>query len=294
MTRSLTYSQAIREAIDQELARDASVVLLGDSSGVEEGLMTGVAVGMAAAGLRPIKVHTRTDLLIPAVNQIVTAAARVRSMFDRPIGLPLVVHGIVGPGQFRPLFSSLTRMTGLRIVAPTTPHDAKGALIAAIRGSDPVLLLEHRLLSDRTGMVPEEPYTIPLGNARVLAEGAEITLVGISHQTVPCLQARDLLADAGISCEVIDALSLNPLDAETVAASVEKTGRLLVVDDGSTDCGSGAELLARMRERFDGRQAVALERLGNRSSDASQIASRAYAIVTHDPSTWTPAVKAAS
>jgi len=332
--RTLTYAEAIREATEQEMARERSVLLFGilgedsDPSPVpapglagkpdpdrvfdipftDDGMLTGLSVGMALAGVRPLHVYRRTDHLIRAMDQLAVAAAKVRTVFAGRTSFPFVVRAVIdrsrdeGTGFSRALPASFAHIPGIKIVAPTTPYDAKGALIAALRSGEPVLFLEHRELYAQTGVVPKAVYTIPLGNARVLAEGAEVTLVGISPMTVACLRARDLLAEAGISCEVVDALSLHPLDAETIAASVEKTGRLLVVDDGRTDCGAGAELLARMRERFEGREAVALRRIGFRgassgalrgqvheASDAAHIASRAYAIVTHDPSVWSPA-----
>jgi pyruvate dehydrogenase E1 component beta subunit len=329
--RILTYADAIREAIRQELAQDPSVLLFGIGTvasdlGIEPGgservfeaplgeeeTLSAVAVGMALAGRRPIQVHPHPKHLAGWVDHVVRAASKVRSIRGRSTALPLVIRAIVGHSSEEALalpetvLAPLMRTPGLKVVAPTTPRDAKGALIAAIRGADPVLFLDHRALQAHVGPVPEESEPLSLNRARLMAEGTEITLVGISSTTVECLRARRLLSEAGISCEVIDLLSLNPLDAALVAESVEKTGRLLVIDDGSTRCGAGQEILSRMTERFEGRQAVALHRIGFPSSvcpvprkraeynvwKATGIASRAYAIVTQDPSIWAPVPKA--
>ena len=135
-------------------------------------------------------------------------------------------------------------------MAPTTPHDAKGCLIAAIRDDNPVIMIEHRMLHNVRGVVPEESYEIPYGKARVLSPGKDVTIVGISHMALECVRAKHLLEAAGIDAEVIDPVSLSPLDIETIAASVERTGRLLVVDTGWLSCGASSEILAEVFERI--------------------------------------------
>jgi pyruvate/2-oxoglutarate/acetoin dehydrogenase E1 component len=333
MTRTLTCADAIREAVDQEMAADPSVYVLGlgvddpkaifgttkglvqkygpervfDTPLAEDG-MTGVAIGMAMAGLRPIHVHIRMDFVLLAMNQIVNIAAKARYMYGGQISLPLVIRSVIGrswgqgPQHSQALHALFMHIPGLKVVAPATPHDSKGALIQAIRDPDPVLFIEHRIVHAQKGTVPEESYTVPLGKARVLAEGSDITLVGISHMTVECMRARALLEEAGISAEVIDCMSLSPLDTETIGASVEKTGRLLVADTAWTTCGASAEIIARMVEHFRTSRAIELHRIGFEPvvcpttknlenefyPDAAKVASRAFSIIHGNRRSWVP------
>jgi pyruvate/2-oxoglutarate/acetoin dehydrogenase E1 component len=150
----------------------------------------------------------------------------------------------------------------LRVVAPTTPHDAKGCLIHAIRDDNPVIMIEHRMLHSVRGVVPEESYEIPYGKARILSPGKDVTIVGISHMALECVRAKHLLEAAGIDAEVIDPVSLSPLDIDTIAASVERTGRLLVVDTGWLSCGAASEILSGVFETIGGRRAFAGKRMG--------------------------------
>lgn len=292
MDRLLPYRDAIREALEQEMARDDSVIVLGmgvtdfesiygttrgladrfgadrcfDTPVAEEG-MTGVAIGAAMAGLRPIHVHIRMDFLLLAMNQLINVAAKARYMYGGSVTVPIVVRAIVGRswGQgaqhSQALQSLFMHVPGLRVVAPTTPYDAKGMLIRSIRDDDPVIFIEHRMLHGHRGHVPEAPYEVAFGRARVLAPGRDVTVVAISYMAIEALRARALLAGAGIDAEVIDPVSLHPLDTETILASVAATGRLLVVDNGWTSCGASAEIVARVVERLPGRN-VRVERLG--------------------------------
>jgi pyruvate dehydrogenase E1 component beta subunit len=169
-------------------------------------------------------------------------ASKMSYMFAGAHKVPMVVRAIIGRSwgqgaQHSQAFHSyFMHVPGLRVVAPTTPHDAKGCLIQAIRDDNPVIMIEHRMLHNVKGVVPEESYEIPYGKARVLSAGKDITIVGISHMALECVRAKHLLEDAGIDAEVIDPVSLSPLDISTIAASVERTGRLLVVDTGSRTC----------------------------------------------------------
>jgi pyruvate/2-oxoglutarate/acetoin dehydrogenase E1 component len=292
-TRTLSYVEAIREATDQEMARDPSVVLFGldvdDPKAIQgttrglvekygservfgtplsEDAMTGAAIGMAFAGLRPIHVHIRMDFLMLAMNQLVNVAAKSRSMYGGRIGVPLVVRSMIGKswGQgaqhSQGLHSFFMHVPGLKVVAPATPYDAKGCLTAAVRADDPVLYVEHRLLHFQKGAVPEADYTVEPGSARVTAKGEDITIVGISWMQVECLRAQRYLADIGISAEIIDPIWLGPLDIDTIASSVEKTGRLLVVDTAWLCCGAAAEITAQVAERLQGVRDLRLRRLG--------------------------------
>ncbi len=281
MARMLTYAEAVLEATENEMARDASVMVLGigvdDFKGIygtttglvekfgndrvvdtpiSEDAMTGVAIGAALAGLRPIHVHIRMDFLLLAMNQLVNIAAKSRYMYGGEVCVPIVVRAIIGRswGQgaqhSQGLHSFFMHVPGMKVVAPSTPYDAKGCLIQSIRDDNPVVFVEHRLIHYQRGHVPESDYTVPFGQARVLAEGRDITLVGISHMAAECLGAKRYLHDIGLRAEVIDPVSLSPLDIGTIAASVEKTGRLLVVDTAWTSCGASAEIMAQVTEHL--------------------------------------------
>jgi pyruvate dehydrogenase E1 component beta subunit len=189
---------------------------------------------------------------------------------------------------------------GLKVVAPTTPYDAKGTLIQSIRDNNPVMFIEHRLLHYTAGLVPEESYTVPLGKARVLAEGSDVTLVGISWMANESLRARAYLSQRGISAEVVDPVTLSPLDMDTIRRSADKTGNVLVVDSAWTNCGASAEILARLSE--GGQTNVKTWRMGFAPTtcpttrcledlyypNSRTIATSVNAALGGDP-TWTPA-----
>jgi pyruvate/2-oxoglutarate/acetoin dehydrogenase E1 component len=291
--RTLSYVEAVREATDLEMADDEAVVLFGldvdDPKAIQgttrgllekfgparvfgtplsEDAMTGTAVGMALAGLRPIHVHIRMDFLMLAMNQLVNVAAKSRYMYGGQVAVPLVVRAMIGKswGQgaqhSQGLYSFFMHVPGLKVVAPSTPHDAKGCLIAAVRDDNPVLYIEHRLLHFHKGPVPEGGYTVGPGRARVTGAGEDVTLVGISAMQAECLAARHYLEGVGIRAEVIDPIWLSPLDVATIAASAEKTGRLVVVDNGWVTCGASAEIVAQVAERLMGVRDLSVRRLG--------------------------------
>ncbi len=334
MTRLLTYADAVREATEQEMARDSSVIVLGlgvddpkpiyeTTRGLaarfgsdrvfntplsEEG-MTGVAIGAALAGLRPVHVHIRMDFVLLAMNQLINIAAKARYMYGGAVSVPIVVRSIIGKswGQgaqhSQGLYSFFMHVPGLRVVAPSTPYDAKGALIQSIRDDNPVMFVEHRLLHSLEGVVPETPYAVPLGKARVLAPGDDVTIVGISYMAVEALRARAHLAKAGVSAEVIDPVWLSPLDLDALEASVRRTRRLIVVDCGWVTCGAGAEIVAALVERVQGDVSLRVRRLGFEPvvcpttkpledlfyPNARSIASEAYALVHGvKPDAWVP------
>ncbi|HEY7309783.1 MAG TPA: transketolase C-terminal domain-containing protein [Gemmataceae bacterium] len=291
--RTLSYVDAIREATDQEMERDSSVLVFGldvdDPKAIQgttrgllekygsdrvfgtplsEDAMTGAAIGMALAGLRPIHVHIRMDFLMLAMNQLVNVAAKSRYMYGGAVSVPLVVRSMIGKswGQgaqhSQGLYSFFMHVPGLKVAAPATPYDAKGCLIAAIRDDNPVLYVEHRILHFQNGPVPAGAYTVAPGKARITAAGQDVTLVGISQMQSECLRARLYLEDVGIQAEVIDPIWLSPLDVDTIAKSVEKTGRLLVVENGWICCGAAAEIVAQVAERLQGRRDFRLRRMG--------------------------------
>lgn len=331
--RVLTYVEAIREAQAQEIERDPRVFVFGlgvdDHKGtmgstvglferyggkrvfdtpLSEDAMTGVAIGAAIAGLRPIHVHIRMDFMLLAMNQLVNMAAKGRYMHGGNYSVPIVVRSIIGRswGQgaqhSQALQALFMHIPGLKVVAPSTPFDAKGCLVAAVRDDNPVMFIEHRMLYSMRSEVPEKLYSVPLGKARVLAKGKDITLVGVSYMAVECLRAKEYLEKKGISVEVIDPVTLSPLDSETISNSALKTGNLLVVDAGWTTCGVGAEILALIAERLGQEKRVNLKRLGFENvpcpttknlenlyyPNAQRIASLAYKMVTGNRRDWIP------
>jgi pyruvate/2-oxoglutarate/acetoin dehydrogenase E1 component len=293
MSRIISYVDAVREATHQEMERDPSVFIFGldvddpkaiqgttrgllDAFGPErvfgtplsEDAMTGAAIGAALAGFRPIHVHIRMDFLMLAMNQLVNVAAKSHYMYGGQVNVPIVVRSIIGKswGQgaqhSQGLYSFFMHVPGLKVVAPTTPYDAKGCLVQAIRDNNPVMYVEHRLLHFQKGAVPETLYTVPTGKARITAEGEDITLVGISHMQLECLRAQRYLEAEGIRAEVIDPIWLSPLDIDTIAESVRKTGRLCVVDNGWTTCGASAEIIAAVTEGLQNERSIVVRRLG--------------------------------
>lgn len=291
--RRLSYVEAVREATDLVMAEEPSVLVFGldvdDPKAIQgttrgllekygpsrvfgtplsEDAMTGAAIGMALAGLRPIHVHIRMDFLMLAMNQLVNVAAKSRYMYGGKVELPLVVRAMIGKswGQgaqhSQGLYSFFMHVPGLKVVAPSTPHDAKGCLIAAVRDDNPVIYVEHRLLHAQKGFVPEGAYEVGPGKARVTAAGDDITLVGISSMQTECLAASQYLEKIGIAAEVIDPVWLSPLDLDTITTSVEKTGRLIVVDNGWTCCGASAEIVSGVAERLMGVRDLRVRRMG--------------------------------
>jgi len=293
MDRTLLYTEAVREATDQAMEHDPSVIvfgmgvddpkaILGTTQGLaekygpervfdtplSEDAMTGVAIGAALAGLRPIHVHIRMDFLMLAMNQLINVAAKNHYMYGGQQHVPLVVRAMIGKswGQgaqhSQALHSFFMHVPGLKVVAPTTPYDAKGGLIQSIQDDNPVLFIEHRLLHFLKSTVPEDFYRIPTGKARIVTAGKDITLVGISYMQLECFRAQRYLEEVGISAEVIDPIWLSPLDIDTIANSVSKTGRLCVVDNAWLTCGASAEIVAQVTERLQGICRVQVRRLG--------------------------------
>src|SRR5262249_15553550 len=215
----------------------------------------------------PIHVHIRMDFLMLCMNQLVNIAAKSRYMYDGQVQVPLVVRCMIGKswGQgaqhSQGLHAMFMHVPGLKVVAPSNAYDAKGCLIAAIRDNNPVIFVEHRLLYSTDAFVPEQSYEVEFGKARIVVPGDAVTIVGISNMLVECMRARELLADVGISAEVIDPISLVPLDIETIVQSVRRSGRLLVVDNAWTNCGASAEIVARVAERMSDKP-VRFHRMG--------------------------------
>ena len=331
--RLLSYVDALREAVAQEMRLDPRVFLFGldvddhkaiqgstrgllEEFGAErvfgtplsEDAMTGLAIGAAMAGMRPIHVHIRMDFLLLCMNQLINIAAKSSYMYGGQVRVPMVVRSMIGKswGQgaqhSQGLHAMFMHVPGLKVVAPSNAYDAKGCLIAAIRDDNPVVFVEHRLLYFTDAFVPPEPYQVPFGKARLCTQGDDITIVGISNMLMECLRAHELLADAGIRAEVIDPISLTPLDVGTIAKSTHRTGRLLVVDNAWTSCGASAEIVARVVEAGQNGAALQVRRMGYAPTtcpttpvledafypDPAKIAKVAHAMVRPGGPAWTP------
>jgi len=337
--RLISYCAALREAVEQEMDADESVFVFGldvdDHKAIQgstEGLlerfgsdrifatplsedaMTGVAIGAAMAGRRPIHVHIRMDFLMLCMNQLVNIAAKSHYMYGGSVKVPLVVRSMIGKswGQgaqhSQALYSMFMHVPGLKVVAPSNAYDAKGAMIAAIRDNNPVMFVEHRLLYPIESYVPEEPYTIEFGKARTVRQGSDITLVGVSNMVVECMRAAELLSEVGISAEVIDPISLVPLDSKTIAASAIRTGQLLVVDNAWTACGASAEIMARVTEICKADVTIPMQRMGFAPTSCpttphleaafypnpGSICTTAHSMVRPNAEVWVPAAERTS
>ncbi|HEB79059.1 MAG TPA: alpha-ketoacid dehydrogenase subunit beta [Rhodospirillales bacterium] len=278
--RILTYVEAVREAFDICLERDANVYLMGegvaDLKGVfgttlgllekygpdrvvetptAENGMTGVAIGSALMGQRPVMMHQRVDFSLLAFDQIVNNAANWHYMYGGKGGnVPIVIRVVIGQGWgqgaqhaqcLEPLFAHIP---GLKVVMPATAGDAKGLMIAAIEDPNPVIYIDHRWLHHTTGHVPEGHYASPIKSGRVARGGKDVTVVATSHMVIQALRAAEVLAEAGCELEVIDLMAPRPLDMGSINKSVAKTGRLVTVDTGWRSFGVGAEIVSRVAE----------------------------------------------
>ncbi len=283
MNRELKYFQAVNEAIDLCMAKDAAVYMIGlgvpDPKGVfgttlglqpkygsarvmdmplSENGMTGIAIGSALVGMRPIMTHQRIDFAVLAMEQIVNQAAKWHYMFGGQMSVPMVIRMIIGRGwgqgsqHSQSLQAWFTHVPGLKVIMPTTPYDVKGLLIASIEDNNPVIFIEHRWLYNIAGHVPEGVYRVPLGQATVVREGNDVTIAAISYMTVEALRAAEMLAEDGIKVEVIDIRTLRPLDDSLILESVRKTGRLIVADTSWKTAGFGGEIVARVTEEAFG------------------------------------------
>ena len=286
--RILTFHEAIRDALDLCLRHDPEVYLMGlgvpdkkglfgstvglvDAYGVErvrdmpasENAMTGVALGSALAGMRPVLSHQRVDFALLAMEQMVNQVAKWHYAFGAKQPVPLVIRMIVGRGwgqgaqHSQSLVSCFAHVPGLQVIAPATPHDAKGMMIAAVESDDPVVIFEHRWLFNTQGVVPEGIYRVPIGEARVAREGTDVTIAASSYMVLEALRAAERLAQDSIRAEVLDLRTLAPLDTGALVRSVRKTGHLVAADIGWTSYGASAEVVAAVAERaFDALQSA--------------------------------------
>jgi pyruvate/2-oxoglutarate/acetoin dehydrogenase E1 component len=281
--REISYRDAINEALREEMERDPTVCIFGEDVGryggpfqVTRGLyerfgewrvrdtpiseegFTGMAVGAAMTGLRPVVEIMYNDFVTLAMDQIINQAAKARYMFGGKARVPMVIRtqGGAGRGNAAQHSQSLemwfVHIPGLIVIQPSTPYDAKGLLKSAIRNDNPVIFIEHKLLYVTTGPVPEEEYLVPIGVADIKRAGDDVTIVATSRMVHFALQAAGELEKEGIQAEVIDPRTLKPLDIDTILRSVKKTGRLVVVNEGHLTGGFTAEVAARVqREAFD-------------------------------------------
>jgi acetoin:2,6-dichlorophenolindophenol oxidoreductase subunit beta len=302
--RELTFSQAINEAMRQEMRQDPSIVVMGEDVagaagrahlglsdawggplratrgligefGAERVLDTpiaemgfvGAAVGAAMTGLRPIVEVMFVDLIGCCYDQIINQAAKMHYMMGGQLDLPLVIrtaYGIRGGGKqtygggaaaqhSQTLYSVLAHIPGLKVVVPTTAYNAKGLTIAAIRDNGPVVVMEHKFLGTvAKGLVPLEPYVVPIGQAEIVRRGHDVTLCGIGRMTHVCLEAAERLSAEGTNAEVVDVLTLAPLDEETILESVARTRRVVIVDEDTPTASMARDIAARIADKaFD-------------------------------------------
>lgn len=278
--RRITFREALREALSEEMRRDENVIMLGEDIGeygggfrVTEGMIdefgsgriletpisetafTGMATGAAITGMRPVVEYMFSDFMGVCFDQIMNEAAKVHYIYNGNYSVPMVIRSASGAGtgaaaqHSQSLENMYCHVPGLKVVMPSTPYDAKGLMKTAIRDNDPVIFLEDKLLYDTEGDVPEAEYTIPLGMADLKKKGRDITLITYGRMTGMCLEAAEMLkAKEGIEAAVLDLRSLLPLDRDAIIASVAETGRALIVHEAVKFAGFGAEILSTIME----------------------------------------------
>jgi pyruvate/2-oxoglutarate/acetoin dehydrogenase E1 component len=309
--REISYAKALNEALSQALAEDERVLLIGQGvispwyvgstteglikkfgpkrvidTPVSESGITGTAIGAALAGMRPVLVHPRMDFMHYAMDQIANHAANWYYMFGGQMSVPITFWGIINRGgeqaaqHSQALQAMFMHIPGLKVVMPSTPYDVKGLLIASIRDDNPVVFIDDRWLYKLTGEVPVELYATPIGKGVVRREGKDVTLISNSYLVHEAGKAAKTLEKEGIDAEVIDVLSLKPLDIDLLVASVTKTGRAVIVDGGWRNCGVGAEIYASVVEKTFGHLKAPVRRLSlpDVPAPASGVLEKAYYI----------------
>ena len=281
--RELTYREAIREALTEEMERDSLVFMLGEeiaeyggaykvtqglvdkfgrdrirNTPLAEAAIAGAALGSALTGMRPVAEFMYIDFSLIASDQIINQIAKLRYMTAGMVKVPLVIRtqcggGVsAGPHHSQSLEAIFTHIPGLIVVMPSNPYDAKGLLKSSIREDNPVIFIEHKGLYSQTGMVPEEEYLVPLGQAEVKRQGNDITVVATSRTVNHALKAAETLEKDGIDLEIVDPRTLKPLDEDLILSSVKKTSRLMIVHEACKTGGFGAEIAAMIAENgFD-------------------------------------------
>jgi acetoin:2,6-dichlorophenolindophenol oxidoreductase subunit beta len=284
MARVISYREAINEALAQEMERDPDVIVMGEDNaggagspgdedawggvlGVTKGLyhrfpgrvldtpisesaFIGAAIGAATRGMRPVAELMFIDFMGVCFDQIFNQAAKFRYMFGGKAVTPVTIRTMYGAGlraaaqHSQALYPVFTHVPGLKVVVPSSPYEAKGLLIQSIRDDDPVIFCEHKALYDTSGDVPEESYAIPFGEANVVREGGDVTVVAIGRMVSVALEAATELAGSGVQCEIIDPRTVSPMDFETIVESVENTGRLVVVEEATPRCNLATDISA--------------------------------------------------
>lgn len=271
--KNITFVEAVLQATDQMLEKDKNVILFGlgvtDPKGIfgttkdlhkkygtqrvfdmpiSENAMTGVCIGAAITGLRPIMTHQRADFAFLALDQLINNAAKWFYMFAEQMSVPIVIRLIIGQGwgqgpqHSQSLHGILSHIPGLKIVMPSNPYDAKGLLISSIKDNNPVIYLEHRWLHNMIGAVPEDVYEIPIGKGAILEKGKDLTIISFSNMTCLARQAIDALKKYDISSELIDLRSVKPFDIDLILSSVKKTKKVMILDPDWKTCGISAEI----------------------------------------------------
>jgi len=282
MGRKISYAAAIGEAQAQAMDKDESIFICGLEADGERGIfgttiepvkkfphrvfdmplcengITGFGLGTALAGMRPIMVHARIDFLMLAMDQIVNHAAKWKFMTGNAFKTPMVIRTIIGRGKgqgaqhAQALHSMFAGIAGLKVVMPANAYDAKGLLISAIEDDEPVVYIEHRFLHPLEEDVPEDYYKVPIGKAKILIQGTDVTIIAVSHMVIEAQKAALELLKDGISAEIVDLRTIKPIDEDKILNSVAKTGKLIVADVGQKICGVGSEIVSLVMEKaFD-------------------------------------------
>ncbi len=290
--RELTYAQALNEALVQAMDADSKVFVIGLEVDGERGIfgttraaalkypnrvfdsplseagITGWGTGAALAGMRPVMVHARVDFLLLAMDQIANHAAKWRYMSGGAYRVPWVIRTIIGRGKgqgaqhAQALHALFAHIPGLKVVMPSNAYDAKGLLAASIKDNDPVVFIEHRWLFDHKEIVPEEPYELPLGQAKIVCSGTKATIIAVSYMVYEAKIAASFLAREGIDVEIVDLRTVQPLDKETIIKSAIKTGRVVIADVGGKEFGISAEISALINEEAFGALLSPVLRIG--------------------------------
>jgi len=307
--RKLSYSLAINEALHQMMDDDPSVFLIGQGvkspwyvgntakgllgkfgpervvdTPVSENAITGTAVGAALVGMRPVVVHPRVDFMMYAMDPVINEAANWHYMFGGKSSVPVVIWGIINRGgeqaaqHSQSLHAFFAHVPGLKVVMPSTPYDAKGLMVAAIKDNNPVIYMDDRWLYNLEGEVPKETYSVPIGKGIIRREGKDVTLVATSYMVVESVKASEELETEALEVEVIDLRSVKPLDETLLFDSIKKTGRLVIADGGWKTCGMAAEISALVSENvFDYLKApVARVTLPDAPAPASRVLEKEY------------------
>ena len=271
--RELSFGEALNEALKEEMRKDAKILVMGENvssnyrtvtrglfeefgrdrvrdTPITESAFVGTGVGAAMVGLKPVVELMLVDFSLVAMDQILNQAAKTQYMLGGKVKIPLLMRAIYGAGtssgstHSETLYSLFAHMPGLKVIVPSNPYDAKGLLVAALRDENPKVFFEHRLLYRTKGEVPEGQYVIPLGEANIVKEGTDITVIATGMMVHRALEAAEELKDKSISLEVIDPRTIVPLDTKSILSSIEKTSRLIIVDEDYRNCSFSSEVAA--------------------------------------------------